>query len=76
MSSEKDWVEEAIEGLPPLLTVKEACTVLRTSARNFYRLAAAGRIYAPKSSESGPARLLVPRASIAKYLRSLDARAA
>ena len=71
-----DWVAEAVASLPPLVTTGEAIATLRTSKRNLYRLVAAGRLHAVRQAERGSSRLLIPRASIEKYLRSLDVRAA
>ncbi len=76
MKPNEDWVAEALAGLPALLTVQEAMPVIRTSRRQFYRLVASGKIHAIKATEAQPGRLLIPRGSLEKYLRSLDARAA
>lgn len=70
-----DWVDDVIAGLKPIVTVKEAIGVLRTSRRNFYRLVTAGRIKAVRSTETGSSPHLIPRTEIARYLRSLDVRA-
>ncbi len=67
-----DWIDEAIADLPPILTVKEACSVLRTCNRNLRRMISAGRLHAVRPVESGSSRLLIPRASVERYLRSLD----
>ncbi len=66
------WIDEALAGLPPLLTAAEATTVLRTSRRNLHRLVMAGRIQALRATESGSSRVLIPRAALEKYLRSLE----
>ncbi|MEO8905517.1 MAG: helix-turn-helix domain-containing protein [Polyangiaceae bacterium] len=66
------WVKEAVAGLPPLVTVEELVTLLRTSRRQVYRLISDGRLPSVKQSEGGSSRNLVPRASVEKYLRGLE----
>jgi excisionase family DNA binding protein len=68
-----DWVDEAVSALPPLATVAEAVTLLRTTRRNFYRLVAARRIRTVRPVESGSSKHLIPRSELARYLRSLEA---
>lgn len=69
-----DWIEDALAALPPLVTVAEAMTVLRTSRRNVYRLTATGRVKALRDQPAGSSRLLIPRSELARYLRALGAR--
>ncbi|HET9930837.1 MAG TPA: helix-turn-helix domain-containing protein [Polyangiaceae bacterium] len=76
MTTEIDWVAEVIAGLPALVTVKEAVAALRMSRRHFYRLVARGQIKTVQQSTGGSSRHLIARGEIARYLRSLDARAA
>jgi len=71
--SQKSWIDDAVASLPPLVTVEELVTLLRTSRRQVYRLIASGRINAVKQSEGGSSRNLVPRAAVTNYLRSLRA---
>jgi excisionase family DNA binding protein len=71
-SATQDWIGEVVADLKPLATVKEAIVVLRTSRRNIYRLIAAGKIHAVRPAEEGSSPYLIPRASIEKYLRSLE----
>ncbi|MEO7037656.1 MAG: helix-turn-helix domain-containing protein [Polyangiaceae bacterium] len=66
-------VDDAIAHLKPFVTAPEAADVLRISKRTLYRLVAAGRLQAIRHSEAGGARLLIPRASIERYLRALEA---
>jgi excisionase family DNA binding protein len=66
-----DWISETVQTLAPLATAKEAAAVLRMSQRQLRRLIIADRIPAIRGRESGSSRVLVPRASIEKYLRSL-----
>jgi excisionase family DNA binding protein len=66
-----DWIADCIGALKPLVTVKETCSVLRTSERNLRRMIATGRITALRARESGSSRVLVPRTAIESYLRSL-----
>ena len=66
-----DWVDEALVGLPPIVTVKEAIGVLRTSRRNFYRLLAAGKIEARRPADAGSSPHLIARSELARYLRGL-----
>lgn len=70
------WITEALADLPPIVTVEEAADVIRTTRRNLYRMVAAGRLHAVKAAEGGSGRLLIPRASLEKYLRRLDGAAA
>lgn len=70
MSTSLDWIAETVAGLPPLVTAKEASTVLRTTTRNLRRHIAAGRIVAIRAEESGSSRVLFPRAEIARFLRA------
>ena len=69
------WITETIEPLPMLLTTAEAARALRMSTRNLRRLYNAGRIKTVRSCETGSSRVLVPRAAIAAYLRTLEGAA-
>lgn len=71
----KDWVEEAVAGLPALLTAKEAAKVLRTTRRTLYRWLAIGRIASVKRPGGDTSSLLIPKASLVAYLRSLEVAA-
>jgi excisionase family DNA binding protein len=73
---ESDWVAAAVGHLPSLVTVAEVVAVLRLSRRHLYRLVAAGKLMAVRHTEGGSSPLLIPRASIERYLRGLDKRAA
>jgi excisionase family DNA binding protein len=68
-------VSEAVADLRPLATVEETAKVLRVCTRQVRRLTVAGRLHAVRAAHGGSSRLLVPRASIEKYLRSLDGEA-
>lgn len=74
--AEKDWVEATLEGLPPLVKAKEAAVVLRTTPRTLYRWIALGRILTVKRPGGDASAVLIPKASLAKYLRSLEQGAA
>jgi len=65
------WVADAMTA-GGMLTVKEACDLLRKSRRTLYRLIDAGRLQAIKQGVAGSSRLLILRSSIASYLESLD----
>ncbi len=67
-----DWITEAVSSLPVLSTAKETADTLRMSQRQLRRLIVAERIPAIRGREGGSSRVLVPRASIEKYLRSLS----
>lgn len=77
-SSPGDWASTVVAGKPPLLTAKEAQELLRTTRRNLYRMAEAGKITTVKHGESGgrgkggSSRLLIVTASIERHLRSLE----
>lgn len=64
-----DWIAETVASLPALLTVDEACTALRVGRRALYRWVSCGRLAAVKTQR----RVLVPRAAVEAYLRSLEA---
>lgn len=67
-----DWVETILADLPPLVTVDEAMTALRCSRRSLYRLTSGGRLLALRQEHAGSSKLLIPKTSIAAYLRSLQ----
>jgi excisionase family DNA binding protein len=69
--SGSDWVADVVAKLHPLCTAGEAANALRTSTRNLRRMIADGRLGAVRAVESGSSRVLVPRAEIERYLRSL-----
>lgn len=71
MSHLIEAVAEIENSLPAILTASEAAHALRTSARQLRRLIVAGRIGAMREHASGSSRVLVPRAEIGRYLRSL-----
>lgn len=68
--TEPSWIAETVAALPPLATMKEAATVLRTTPRNLRRHVAAGRLQAIRAEETGSSRVLFPRAEIARFLRA------
>lgn len=67
----RDWISEAIGSLPALVTAKEATAVLRCSRRTLAREIARGRIDAVRQGD-GCAKVLVPRAELARYLEGLS----
>jgi hypothetical protein len=71
MSHLIEAINEIEASLPALATAGEAAHALRMSPRNLRRLIVAGRIGAMRERESGSSRVLVPRAEIGRYLRSL-----
>ena len=71
MSQLIEAINEIEAGLPALATASEAANALRTSPRNLRRLIVAGRLGAMRKRESGSSRVLIPRAEIGRYLRSL-----
>lgn len=66
-----DSINEIEASLPALATANEAARALRMSGRNLRRLIVAGRITALRAQESGSSRVLIPRAEVGRYLRSL-----
>jgi excisionase family DNA binding protein len=66
------WVEEAVAGLPVLVTTAEATKVLRTTQRNLYRWIAIGKITAVKDTCGGSTRVLIPKSALVKYLSGLQ----
>jgi len=69
--TETDWVDDAVAGLPALVTVNEAITLLRMSRRGFYRLLSGGII---RSTLVGR-KHLIHRGELVRYLRSHDVKA-
>jgi excisionase family DNA binding protein len=72
-SGQTDWIADAIATLQPLATVDEVRGVLRCSRRQVYRLTTAQRLQSFKQTQQGSSKLLIPRASVEAYLRSLEA---
>lgn len=66
-----DWVDDAVQGLPALVTTEEAVQVLRTTRRNLYRWLATGKIPSVKHGFGGSSRVLIPKPALVKYLRSI-----
>lgn len=66
-----DCITEIENSLPALATADEAAKALRMSGRNLRRLVVAGRITALRAKESSTSRVLIPRAEVGRYLRSL-----
>jgi hypothetical protein len=75
MVAKTDWIDEAVGGLPPLVTTEETLKLLRICRRTFYKLVSLGKIKTLKQSTAHSAKHMVPRAEIARYLRSLEGRA-
>ncbi len=69
-----DTIAEIEASLPLLATADEAAKVLRTSGRNLRRMIVAGRITALRACEGGSSRVLIPRAEIGRYMRSMVTR--
>jgi excisionase family DNA binding protein len=73
LKSENDWISDVTQGLPGLLLISEAAAALRMSPRSIRRMIRAGSLRAVRATESGSARVLIPRAEISRYLSSLAA---
>ena len=71
MSHLNEAIAEIEASLPALATASEAANALRCSPRHLRRLIVAGRIGAMRERESGSSRVIIPRAEIGRYLRSL-----
>jgi excisionase family DNA binding protein len=69
----EDWVKEIVEPLASLVTMEETMVVLRCSRRTLTRLLSSGRIHSVR--RNGGCRQLIPRSSIAEYLRGLEGAA-
>jgi excisionase family DNA binding protein len=68
-----DWIADAVASLPPIARIEEVAAVIRMSRHTILRLIARGQLRAVKgASASGPARVLIPRAEVARYLQSLE----
>lgn len=65
------WVDETLDNLPLLLTISETARLLRMSERQVYRLGETGRLTLVSKGGEG-SRRVVPKVSIAKFLRSLE----
>lgn len=70
------WVSEVTACLPPLARLNEVASAIRMCPRTIRRLIACGRLVAIRDGDSGPARVLIPRAEVARYLTSLGGGAA
>jgi excisionase family DNA binding protein len=66
------WVTEAVAELPAIARIEEVAGVIRMCPRTIRRLIASGQLTAIRGRESGAARVLIPRAEVARYLASLD----
>jgi excisionase family DNA binding protein len=65
------WVEQILEGLPPLLDLKETAAVLRCSTRSVRRRVEDGRLRALRTAEGGSGRLLVPKSELKRLLSTM-----
>lgn len=70
---QEDWVDEAVNGLPAILTAEEAAKVLRTTKRTLYRWCAMGRIASVKRPGGEQSAVLIPKSALVAYLRGLEA---
>jgi excisionase family DNA binding protein len=73
LSGLPDWVLDCTSDLPGLLLIPEAANALRMHPRTIRRMIRAGVLRAVRATESGSARVLIPRAEIQRYLASLAA---
>lgn len=71
-SKQSDWISETIVALPPILTLKEASTLLRMHDRSVRKLVSVGRLNAIKNADGGSSRVRIPRAEVERYLRSVS----
>jgi hypothetical protein len=67
------WVTDAIAGLPPIARIEEVAGLIRMCPRQIRRLIKSGQLRAVRGRETGPARLLIPRVEVGRYLQSLEA---
>ncbi|HET7545169.1 MAG TPA: helix-turn-helix domain-containing protein [Polyangiaceae bacterium] len=65
------WIAEVIATVPALASIDETGKVLRKSKQTVRRLVRTGRLHGVRAVESGSSPVLIPRASIESYLRSL-----
>jgi excisionase family DNA binding protein len=72
VSAAPQWIADAIRELPPLCTAKEAAEFLRVSERTLARYMASGLLKSVQRAAEGSARVLIPRAEIARYLSRLQ----
>lgn len=75
MATNADWVDEALAGQPALMDADQTCGALMMSRATLNRRMALGLIRAVRHRDSGSARLIFPRAEVARYLRSLGSEA-
>lgn len=66
----RDVIAETCASLRPLNTADETAAFIQSSKRHVYRLIAAGRLHAVRKGSSRTSPLLIPRASIERYLAS------
>lgn len=66
------WIAEVVAAVPPLASISETGKALRKSKQTVRRLVRTGRLHGVRAVESGSSPVLIPRASIESYLRSLE----
>jgi excisionase family DNA binding protein len=64
-------IQDAMQGLPPILRLAEVAALTRTSVRTLQRHIASGRLRTLKAVEEGPSRVLVARAEVGRFLESM-----
>lgn len=73
MSEQKqNWIDEAVDNLPALLHVSEVERLLRIKRRKTNQLVADGSLKGVRHRSTGSSPLLITRASVADYLRSIS----
>ena len=57
-----------LDGLPPLLTLREAAQLLRVSTKTISRWIAEGRLRSGRSAHGGSGRVLIARTEVQRFL--------
>lgn len=60
---------DMVSGLPPVVSSDQVCERMLVKRRELYRRVSLGEIPALRSTDSGSARLLFPRAGLEDYFR-------
>lgn len=69
------WIDQLLQGYPPLLTRTEYATLVRVHPRTVTREIAAGRLSAIRTCETGSGRVLIAREVAAQHIRRMAGRA-
>ena len=67
-----DWIAAVLATLQPLADLGETAKAIRKSKQSVRRLVRTGRLHGVRAVKSGSSPVLISRASIERYLHSLE----